>query len=96
MQKKDKAEILDEVWTEERIKSFLDLVPPTGVDADFHSLHTAYKSMRLDNFEDFVSFFANAKRNFNATNQNNETVLDIIQQHRKGAEYKAVLLQGCK
>jgi hypothetical protein len=94
MIKKDKAEILDEVWTEERVRSFLDLVPPTGINADFHALYTAYKCMRLDNFEEFVDFFAQAKRNFDATNQNGETVLDIIKQHRQGTDYAAALENG--
>lgn len=93
MQKKDKAEILDEVWTEERVRSFLDLIPPLGINADFHALYTAYKCMRLDNFEEFVDFFAQANRHFDATNQNGETVLDIIKQHRQGSDYATVLEQ---
>ena len=89
--KKDKEKVLDEVWTEERIKSFLDIIPPDGIDPDFHALNTAYKSMRLDDFETFVNFFISEKRNLKAKNPFGETVLDIIKQHRYGADYVNIL-----
>ena len=57
MGKKDKEKVLDEVWTEERVHSFLDIQPPAGEDPDFHALLSAYRSMRLENFEQFLSFF---------------------------------------
>jgi hypothetical protein len=91
LQKKDKEKVLDEVWTETHIKSFLDLVPPTGIDADFHALSTAYKAMRLNDFSLFVDMFAESKRNFSAKNASGQTVLDIIRQHRKGAGYAEIL-----
>lgn len=91
MQKKDKEKVLDDVWTEEHIKSFLDLIPPAGLDADFHALNTAYKSMRLDDFEIFAGFFAASGRNFNARNIDGERVIDIIKQHRNGAPYALIL-----
>jgi hypothetical protein len=55
MQRKDKQKIVDEVWTEERIRSFLDLQPPAGMDADFHRLQRAYQSMRAEDFADSSS-----------------------------------------
>lgn len=96
-QKKDKEKILDDVWTVEHIKSFLDLIPPEGVDADFHVLSTAYRAMRLNDFEIFVDFFDQAKRNFSSRNADGCSVLDIIRQHRKSAEYAQILEgKGCK
>jgi len=91
MLKKDKEKVLDEVWTEERIHSFLNLTPPAGVNADFHALNTAYKSMRADDFAIFVEFFGQAKRDFQAKNPEGQTTLDIIQQHRKGGEYAELI-----
>ena len=44
--KKDKERVQDEVWTEARIRSFLNLQPPAGVNADYHRLQRAYQSMR--------------------------------------------------
>lgn len=92
MLKKDKQKVLDEVWTEDRIKSFLDIQPAEDVDADFHALSTAYKSMRLDDFQIFLGFFKSANRNLDATNPAGETLLSIVRQHRKGDVYGEALI----
>ncbi|MEH6559030.1 MAG: PA4642 family protein [Oceanicoccus sp.] len=89
--KKDKEKVLDEVWTEQRVKDFLDVKPAEDLEADFHVLLKAYQSMRLENFEEFVGFFVAEDRNLNATNPNGETVLSIVTQHRKSGEYAAIL-----
>lgn len=85
--KKDKEKVLDEVWTEERIRSFLDQQPPKGVNADFHVLYTAYKSMRLDDFELFLQFFKDAGRDAKATDPQGNTLIAIASLHRLGAPY---------
>lgn len=90
-QKKDKQKVLDEVWTEDRVRSFLDLSAPEGVNTDFHTLYTAYKSMRLENFSDFLGFFKDANRNFSAENEEGETLINLITQHKKSATYASEL-----
>ena len=94
MLKKDKEKVIDEVWTPDRVKSFLDLTPPEDINADFHALYTAYKSMRLDNFEEFLGYFSEAKRNFNATDPSGQKLSDIIAQHRLGAPYAEALAKA--
>ncbi|WP_101757625.1 PA4642 family protein [Oceanicoccus sp. KOV_DT_Chl] len=89
--KKDKEKVLDEVWTEQRVKDFLTVQTAEGSDADFHVLLKAYQSMRLENFEEFIGFFVAEGRNLNATGPAGDTVLSIIKQHRKSADYTAVL-----
>lgn len=91
MLKKDKAKVLDEVWTEDRVRSFLDLQPVDGVDADFHVLLKAYQSMRASDFDLFVGFFLDAKRNINAQNPSGQSLLDIASQHRNSEEFVSVL-----
>lgn len=91
--KKDKEKVLDEVWTEERVKSFLNLEPAEGIEHDFHVLVSAYRNMRLENFTEFLAFFKQAGRNFQATSPEGETLLDILKQHRKGAPYREALEQ---
>ena len=93
MLKKDKEKILDEVWTEDRILGFLDLIPLDGVDDDFHALSSSYKSMRLEDFDIFLGFFQEKNRNFNAKNPDGKTLLDIISTHRKGTPYTEALKQ---
>lgn len=85
--KKDKEKVIDPVWGEERIREFLDLLPPEGENADFHKLLTAYRSMRHEDFDKFVSFFVEANGDLNAQNNQGETVADIIVTHRYGTPY---------
>jgi hypothetical protein len=89
--KKDKEKVLDEVWTEARVESFLQVEPPIGVNRDFHRLHKAYQSMRADNFKSFVAMFIADNGNINATNPEGETVLAIASLHRNSGEQVAVL-----
>lgn len=89
--RKDKAKVVDEVWNDERIRMFLDRLPPDGVDADFHALLTAYQSMRVEDFTRFVRFFRDAGRNLNAVDPAGQPLADIIGQHRHGAPFAEVL-----
>ncbi len=91
MLKKDKEKVLDEVWTEDRVRSFLDCLPLAGVNADHHALLKAYQSMRASDFALFVSFFTEKERDLNATNPSGKSVLDIIREHRHGAEFADIL-----
>lgn len=89
--RKDKEKVLDEVWTEDRVRSFLDVRPHDGSSEDFHMLHKAYQSMRTSDFALFVGFFCEQERDINARNREEKTVLDIVSGHRHGTEYAAVL-----
>lgn len=92
--KKDKQKVLDEVWTEERIKNFLDLQTVEGIDPDFHCLLRSYQSMKLEDFEKFVGFFKAAGRNLNARNPQGQTVHQIVSQHRHGVAYARIIEQA--
>ncbi|MDG2272279.1 MAG: PA4642 family protein [Halioglobus sp.] len=84
--RKDKEKVVDEVWTEEHIKSFLNVKPHDGSAEDFHMLLKAYQSMRASDFELFVSFFCNDGRDLSTTSKDGRTVLEIISSHRHGAQ----------
>jgi hypothetical protein len=89
--RKDKEKVLDEVWTEDHIRSFLSARSHDGTDEDFHMLLKAYQSMRASDFELFVQFFRDENRNLNATGRDGRTVLDIVSTHRHGTEYADIL-----
>jgi hypothetical protein len=91
MQRKDKKKVVDEVWTEERVRSFLDLLPPEGVDADFHRLLRAYQSMRVEDFADFVAMFVAAGGRLDARGPQQQTLLEEVARHRHGAAFAEVL-----
>jgi hypothetical protein len=90
--KKDKQKVLGEVFDDERVKSFLDYLPPEGVSRDFHLLEKAYRGMNIDNFVTFVDFFKRAGFDLNASNPDGMTMVQIMQQHKQGADYAKVML----
>lgn len=89
--RKDKEKVIDEVWTEDHVRSFLKVRPHDATDENFHMLHKAYQSMRASDFELFVSFFCDEGRDLNATDKNRRTALDIISTHRRGEDYAQIL-----
>ncbi|MFU8765518.1 MAG: PA4642 family protein [Haliea sp.] len=89
--KKDKEKVIDEVWTEDHVRSFLQFRAHDGSDTDFHILLKAYQSMRASDFELFLQFFLGDGRNINATGRDGRSVLQIVNEHRHGAEYAEIL-----
>ena len=85
--KKDKEKVIDPVWSEARIREFLDLQPPAGENADHHKLLKAYQSMRAEDFDDFVRFFSEAGGDLNACNAAGLGVADILKTHRYSKPY---------
>jgi len=92
--KKDKQKVLGEVFDQERVKSFLNYLPPEGVNRDFHLLEKAYRGMNIDNFISFVGFFKQAGYNLDATNPEGTTLVKIISQHRQGIVYAKALIKA--
>jgi hypothetical protein len=90
--KKDKAKVVDEVWTQDRVKEFLVMEPAENVEKDFHMLLKAYQSMRVDNFADFVGYFVEEGRDVNSKGPSGETVLSIVKEHRNSGEFVEVLV----
>lgn len=89
--KKDKEKVIDEVWTEERVRSFLQVRSHDGTDSDFHRLLKAYQSMRPEDFADFVGFFVEEGYQLDATDREGRSVLDIVSEHRHGQPYAEAL-----
>jgi hypothetical protein len=90
-QKKDKQKVLGEVFDDERIKTFLSLEAPEGINPDFHLLEKAYRGMKVENFETFLGFFMEAGHDINAHNPYGKSLLDIISEHRHGDDYVEAL-----
>jgi len=89
--KKDKLKVIDEVWTEDHIRSFLSVRPSDNADVDFHMLLKAYQSMRAEDFKLFVGFFCAENRDVNAAGLDGQSVLTIVGKHRHGEEYSDIL-----
>jgi hypothetical protein len=79
--------VTDEVWDDERVKSFLDMEAVHDESRDFHVLQKAYRGMRPEDFERFLRFFLDDGRDMNATDKRGRTLWDIIKDHRQGADF---------
>jgi len=88
--KKDKKAVIDEVITDAHLEQFFLLLPPEGVDADYHILERAYRSFTAVDFSRFVALYAAKGRNLKAKGKQG-TMLDVISRHAKGSEYAATL-----
>lgn len=88
----DKPKVIGEEWSDERVKSFLAIEPyDSGINPDFNALQKAYHAMRAEDFQRFINFFVEAGRDLNAVNDQGETILDIISQHRRSTAYAQAL-----
>lgn len=90
---KDKEKVIDEVWTEARIREFIDVQPVENVEADFHRLLKAYQAMRVEDFEDFLDMFIADGHQLNARDPKGRTVLSYVREHRNSAEFARALEQ---
>lgn len=89
--KKDKQKVLGEVFTLERVKTFLNVEPPEGVNADFHALERAYRGMKAENFAQFVECFKEAGHDIHAKNPQGHSLADLCATHANSQDYLAIL-----
>jgi hypothetical protein len=88
----DKKSITDEVWDDERIRSFLAPRPAQGGDdPDFVLLLNAYRGMRPDDFARFVRFFRDAQHQLNPTNEAGQRFIEFIRPHRHSEAFIEIL-----
>jgi len=90
-ERKDKKKVIGEPMTDDQIRVFLDSMPESGVDADFHALQRAYRSLREEDFERFVRFFSEAGRNVGARDPQGHSLADIVATHAQSATYLDIL-----
>ncbi|MFK7865348.1 MAG: PA4642 family protein [Pseudohongiellaceae bacterium] len=81
----------NEDWSDERLKTFFELLPPEGMPADYNILLKAYRGMTAELFARFVPLFIEADHDINAALDDGTTMLDQIASHRKSTAYAEVL-----
>ena len=95
--RKDKQKVLDEVWDDDRVKSFLGKTVPTQSAAplpgegDFHVLRHAYQAMRPGDFERFLRFYVDQGRNVRAQDGRGRTLADVIASHANAKPFIELL-----
>ncbi len=88
----DKKIITDEVWDDERVRSFLAPRSPQGGDApDFVLLVNAYRAMRVDDFARFIRFFVEGHHDLDAANEGGQRFVEFIATHRHGQPFAEIM-----
>ena len=88
----DKQKVVDEVWDDERIESFLAKSPMGDEqNVDYSTLLNAYRSMRPADFERFIERFTALGRDLNATGNDGRTLLALIVEHRHSEPFREIL-----
>lgn len=101
-QRPDKAKVIDEVWTDERIRSFLHTRRPTQLgedvagDPDYYVLLRAYQAMRIHDFERFLSYFQLEGGNLSARGPKGETLDEYVSNHRKSDPFVQALRKAMR
>ena len=80
-------QVTDEVWNDDRVKSFLAMEPYGNESADYHVLLKAYRGMRAEDFARFLIFFTESGRYLDATDSSGRTIWQIIETHRHGTPF---------
>jgi hypothetical protein len=83
----DKPKVVDEVWDDARVRQFLRVEPPNGVDRDFHRLLMAYRGMRPDDFGRFLAFFVADGGALDARDPSGRRLHEVIAPHRHGGPF---------
>lgn len=81
----------NEEWSDERLKSFLNLEPPIDRASDYNVLLKAYRGMTEELFTRFIPLFQRAGRDVNCFSSDGSTFLDLVNGHRKSAGYAKIL-----
>src|SRR5690606_31954318 len=82
---------LNEEWSDERVKSWLDVRPYDDAPLDYYVLQKAYEAMLPEHFERFIRFFVEAGRDINMRNRNGETFLDRVSRHAQSSAFVDIL-----
>lgn len=89
----DKEKVIDEIWDDERIDSFLQKLPMGAeTSADYSILLNAYRSMRPADFERFLAKFTGSGRDVNARSIEGLSLLDTIAGHRLATPFREILV----
>jgi hypothetical protein len=87
----DKQKVIDEVWDDARVESFLHKPPMGDETPEYSILLNAYRAMRPDDFRRFVARYVAAGHDLAARSRRGETLRDTISRHRHAAPFLEIL-----
>jgi hypothetical protein len=88
----DKQKVIDEVWDDARIESFLAKSSMGDEkNENYSALLNAYRSMRPADFERFVARYVALGRDLDAKSNDGQTLLALIADHRHSEPFRDIL-----
>lgn len=87
----DKPKVVDEVWDDDRVRSFLH-ADATDASASFYVLLRAYRGMRAHDFERFITLFVESGGDLDARDEQGQSLVDVIASHRHARPFIDVML----
>lgn len=85
--RKDKKQVIGDEIGDEQIKLFLDFEPVDATSPSLHKLIKAYRGLRIDDFERFLGFFVAAGYDVDGEDEQGNTFVKLIKDHRNAGEY---------
>ncbi|MFZ6045268.1 PA4642 family protein [Pseudomonas sp. CR3202] len=89
--RKDKKQVIGEEISDDSIKLFLAVEPADATPPSLHKLIKAYRGLRIDDFERFVTFFVQAGYDLNAKDEKGNDFIALIQDQRQAEPYIEVI-----
>lgn len=84
----DKQKVIDEVWDDARVRSFLDRDPADPeTSRDFFRLWQAYQAMRPGDFRRFLQVFREDGGDVDAPDRRGRTLATFIAPHRHADDF---------
>ncbi|MET3457911.1 MULTISPECIES: PA4642 family protein [Pseudomonas] len=85
--RKDKKQVIGDEIGDEQIKLFLNFEPVDATSPSLHKLIKAYRGLRVDDFERFLTFFVEAGHDLNGKDEHGNDFVALIQDQRNAEEY---------
>lgn len=85
--RKDKKQVIGEEISDDSIRLFLGVEPADDTPPSLHKLVKAYRSLRIDDFEKFLTFFKDAGYDLDAKDVRGNDFIALIQDQRLAEPY---------
>ena len=85
--RKDKKQVIGEEISDDSIKLFLAVEPADATPPSLHKLVKAYRGLRIDDFERFLTFFKQAGYDLDVKDAQGRDFVALIQDQRQAEPY---------
>ena len=85
--RKDKKQVIGDEISDDSIRLFLGVEPADDTPPSLHKLVKAYRGLRIDDFEKFLTFFKDAGYDLDAKDAQGNDFIALIQDQRLAEPY---------